>query len=167
METDYWKQDIINFANEYKYFTKTLKHICPITIDDIANKNSYLNDHTVSSPAYNQTALNVITESSITRLFFTEKTWKPIYAKQLFLSINAPGSIKKLEHFGFDVFRDFIDHSYDEEQDLVKRITMCVKEIERLKDNIMDIFQCTAQRRADNLLHLQSDEFRNLVEISI
>ena len=61
-------------------------------------------------------------------------------------------SIKKLEHFGFDVFRDFIDHSYDEEQDLVKRITMCVKEIERLKDNIMDIYQCTAQRRAPIIL---------------
>ena len=58
--------------------------------------------------------------------------------------------IKKLEHFGFDVFRDFIDRPYDEEQDLVKRITMCVKEIERLKDNIMEIYQCTAQRRAHN-----------------
>jgi len=167
LESDYWKQDIKNYADEYNYFSNTLKHICPITIDDNADRNPYLNDHTVSSPAYNQTALHVITESSFTRLFFTEKTWKPIYAKQLFLSINAPGSIKKLEHFGFDVFRDFIDHSYDEEQGLVKRITMCVKEIERLKDNIMDIYQCTAQRRAANLLHLQSDEFRNLVEISI
>lgn len=167
LKTDYWKQDIINYADEYNYFSNTLKHICPITIDDNADRNPYLNDHTVSSPAYNQTALHVITESSFTRLFFTEKTWKPIYAKQLFLSINAPGSIKKLEHFGFDVFRDFIDHSYDEEQDLVKRITMCVQEIERLNDNIMDIYHNTAQRRAANFLHLQSDEFRNQVEISI
>lgn len=167
LETDYWKQDIINYADEYNYFSNTLKHICPIIIDNNADKNPYLNDHTVSSPAYNQTALHVITESSCVRLFFSEKTWKPIYSGQLFLSINAPGSIKKLEQFGFDVFRDFIDHSYDDQPDMVKRVTMCIQEMERLKDDIMDIYHKTAQRRSANLLHLQSDEFRNRVEISV
>ena len=167
LETDYWKQDIADYADEYEYFSNTLKQICPITIDNIADVDTYLNDHSVSSPAYNQTALHVITESSCNRLFFTEKTWKPIYAGQLFLSINAPGSIKKLEHFGFDVFRDLIDHSYDDQQNLVERVTMCVQEIDRLKDDIKDIYHYTAQRRAANFLHLQSDEFKNQVEISV
>lgn len=167
LEADYWKQDVINYADEYEYFSNTLKDKCPITIDNISDTDTYLNDHTVSSPAYNQTALHVITESSSTRLFFTEKTWKAIYSEQLFLSVNAPGSINKLEQFGFDVFRDLIDHSYDDQQDLVKRVTMCVQELDRLKDNIMDIYHYTAQRRAANFLHLQSSEFRDRVEISI
>ena len=167
LQTDYWQQDIKDYSAEYEHFSHTLKHKCPITIDDISESDAYLNDHTVSSPAYNQSALNVITESSCTRMFFTEKTWKPLYAEQLFLSINAPGSIKKLEQFGFDVFRDLIDHSYDEEIDLVKRIELCVKEMTRLNDDIVDIYHYTVKRRKDNSLHLQSSKFKQLVEISI
>tara|TARA_B110000914_G_C15473192_1_gene451715 strand:+ start:385 stop:1377 length:993 start_codon:yes stop_codon:yes gene_type:complete len=165
LQTDYWKQDIINYSDEYEYFMQTIQHKCPIIIDDI--KVPYLNDHTVSSPAYNETALNLITESSCERLFFSEKTWKPIYSGQLFLSINAPGSIKKLEQFGFDVFRDLIDHSYDEETDLVKRVNSCVNEMGRLNDDIVDIYHRTALRRKNNFLHLQSNEFKQLVEISV
>lgn len=167
LQTDYWQQDIIDYSAEYEYFSTMLKHNCPITIDDISDTDTYLNDHTVSSPAYDQTALNVITESSCKRMFFTEKTWKPIYSQQLFLSINAPGSIKKLEQFGFDVFKDLIDHSYDEETDLVKRVDSCVKEMARLNEDILDIYHYTAQRRAANFLHLQSDKFKNQVEISV
>lgn len=167
LQTDYWQQDVSEYKNEYQYFLDNIKSMCPITIDTISETDSYLNDHTVSSPAYNQTALNIITESSHKRLFFTEKTWKAIYSKQLFMSINAPRSIEKLEQFGFDVFRDLIDHSYDKEPNLVKRVEMCVSEINRLKDDIVDIFHYTEQRRANNFLHLQSRDFRQLVEISV
>lgn len=168
LQTEYWKQDLINYTDEYEYFMQKIQHKCPITIDDIGRQSSsYVNDHSVSSPAYNETALHVITESSCVRLFFSEKTWKPIYSGQLFLSINAPGSIKKLEQFGFDVFRDLIDHSYDEEIDLVKRVNSCVSEIGRLNDNIIDIYHHTALRRKNNFLHLQSNEFKQLVEISV
>ena len=167
LQQDYWQQDILDYSDEYEYFLSMLKHICPITIDDLSDTDPYVNDHTVSSPAYNQTALNIITESSCKRMFFTEKTWKPIYAGQLFLSINAPGSIKKLEQFGFDTFKDLIDHSYDEETNLVKRVDSCAKEIDRLNNDILDIYHYTANRRQKNSLHLQSNEFKQLVEIRV
>ena len=164
LQTEYWKQDLINYTDEYDVLL-LMKHT---KLNDIGRQSSlYVNDHSVSSPAYNETALHVITESSCVRLFFSEKTWKPIYSGQLFLSINAPGSIKKLEQFGFDVFRDLIDHSYDEETDLVKRVNSCVSEIGRLNDNIIDIYHHTALRRKNNFLHLQSNEFKQLVEISV
>ena len=165
LNTDYWKTDIAQYDTEYNYFVENLMHMCPILVDDISDKDTYLNDHSVSSPAYSQSALNIITESSHSRLFFSEKTWKPIFAKQLFMSINAPGSIAKLEEFGFDVFRDLIDHTYDQHTDLVQRVDACVAEVRRLSDDIIDIYHHTEKRRQNNFRHLQSHNFRQLVEI--
>jgi hypothetical protein len=65
-------------------------------------------------------------------VFLSEKTWKPIRAGQLFLILGQPGTIESLRKLGFNVFDDYIDHSYDNNVDITKRIELLSVELNRL-----------------------------------
>lgn len=166
LESDTFKHEVNKWRQEYNYFFNNVRHHCPIYADD-RYLDVYTNDHSIDSPAYNQTALNIVTESDYNINFFSEKTWKPIYAQQLFIHIGAQNNIKYLRKFGFDVFDDLIDHSYDTEPDLSRRVALAMAEVSRLLPDIIDIHQATAARRRANLAHLTSEKFKKMVEICV
>jgi len=62
----------------------------------------------------------------------TEKVFKPIVAKRPFILVAAPGNLAYLKSYGFQTFDRWIDESYDQESDPVKRMAMIVAEIEKL-----------------------------------
>lgn len=66
------------------------------------------------------------------RIFFTEKTAKAFLMNQIPLMIAAPGMVQVLRDMGFDMFDDIVDHSYDKEDNIVKRCDMVYDELERL-----------------------------------
>lgn len=63
---------------------------------------------------------------------YTEKAWKPFKTHQLPLYIGLPKYVDGIRNLGFDVFDDFIDHSYDLELDHKKRIEKVVLELKRI-----------------------------------
>lgn len=71
------------------------------------------------------TGINIITETTLTescRVFFTEKTFRPIAAKMPFIMCGQYGSLKKLKSLGYQTFNKFWDESYDDEKCPEKRI---------------------------------------------
>jgi hypothetical protein len=64
--------------------------------------------------------------------FFTEKVFKPIANFQPFVFLSFPGALKELKRLGFKTFHPYIDESYDDEQDEVKRFNLIYDEIKRL-----------------------------------
>jgi hypothetical protein len=103
-------------------------------------------------PELTDTHIHLVTESTVLpRVFITEKTWKPIAAKQLFLVFGNPGIVSTLRQLGIDVFDDIIDHRYDLELNWGKRIDMIHNVIETLlSKNLELIYQRTAARRKHN-----------------
>lgn len=65
-------------------------------------------------------------------IFFTEKTYKPIWFKQAFIVVAVPGFLKYLKSIGWQTFAPYIDESYDNETDDDKRMQLIVKEVKRL-----------------------------------
>lgn len=63
---------------------------------------------------YNRSFYSLVAETTHDRLFFTEKTAKPLLAGRLFLLFAAPGSLKALKKLGFQTFSELIDESYDD-----------------------------------------------------
>lgn len=61
-----------------------------------------------------------------------EKTVKMFLSFQLPIFLAAPGYVQDLRLLGFDVFDDFINHSYDKIDDLDIRIEMVYSELARL-----------------------------------
>jgi hypothetical protein len=66
------------------------------------------------------------------KLHLTEKVFKPIVTQRPFILVAAPGNLAYLKSYGFKTFDQWIDESYDEEQDHYIRIEKITNEIERL-----------------------------------
>ena len=66
------------------------------------------------------------------RIFFTEKTAKAFLMNQIPLLIAAPGMVQTLRDLEFDMFDDIVDHSYDREDNILKRCDMVYNELNRL-----------------------------------
>lgn len=65
-------------------------------------------------------------------LFVTEKTYKPILFKQLFLVVANPGTLRHLHRMGIQTFPELFDESYDDEYDPIKRMRKIEKNIDRV-----------------------------------
>jgi hypothetical protein len=130
-------------------------------------KRGHYQDHTIMHPAYTDSYINYVTETSIrtTEIFCSEKTFKPFMSGQFGVWLSNPGHVEFLRAIGFDVFDDvFGGHAYDREPDLNRRID----QIHDLFDNIMSmdltsIYQSTLARRQANIDWFYSNDLETLV----
>ena len=65
-------------------------------------------------------------------VFYTEKTYKPLWFYQPFIVCAVPGFLKSMRELGWCTFAPHIDESYDSETDDDKRMEMIVAELDRL-----------------------------------
>ena len=90
--------------------------------------------------AYKNSYLYICTETFVhgEHKSLTEKAFKPIVNLQPFVIIAYPGALTLLRKLGFKTFSGFIDESYDDEPDEVKRIHMVYTEIQRIANMSID-----------------------------
>ena len=58
--------------------------------------------------------LHIVVETTMSNIFYSEKTFKPIKYFQPFILIGAKGSLLQLRNLGYKTFENYIDESYDE-----------------------------------------------------
>ena len=124
----------IKTADSSKYpNVHNLKEIVPIEIDRTLYYN-LAND--ISHDDFHQTFVSVVTESLSDKdiLFLSEKIWKPIYMGHPFIVLGNPGTLKYLKKLGFQTFDRWWDESYDDEEDLERRIDKIVLILKRLAE---------------------------------
>jgi hypothetical protein len=94
---------------------------------------------------------HVVTETVyfLPKLHLTEKVFKPIIAKRPFFLVSTPGSLAYLKSYGFKTFDQWIDESYDSEEDHYMRIEKITAELARL---------CALDRGALEKIHLEMQE---------
>lgn len=83
---------------------------------------------------YNRARYSLVAETSADRLFFTEKTAKPILAGRLFLLMAAPGSLAALRSLGFETFGDIVDETYDDIESPTERFSAVLEQARYLCD---------------------------------
>lgn len=105
-------------------------------------------------PQYHECFLNVVAESSPTHLFVTEKTIKPMVWMKPFIILGCQGYNKFLKRkLGFELFEEFIDYSFDDEEDLETRVEMFVKEVDRLSFMSISAMQTMYKKILPKLQH--------------
>jgi hypothetical protein len=141
-EPDVWNSEI--------YIDSNLKHKFPVLLDQgkLSREGSWRQS---TDSQFMTPLINVVIESSYDampfvedkcrliktrqfwdKLFFTEKTNKAFAFHQIPVFLTVPGYVKMLKSWGFDVFDDVVDHSYDTEPDPWLRIYKVASEVERL-----------------------------------
>lgn len=100
-------------------------------IFNVVQESSIGADFRSHSSVYNIIPVNwqIVTSD---RIFFTEKTAKAFLMNQIPLLIAAPGMVQVLRELEFDMFDDIVDHSYDKEDNIIKRCDMVYDELNRL-----------------------------------
>jgi hypothetical protein len=110
----------------------------PITIDR-ENESDSITRH-ISMSDYKRTFITVAGETLFDEgvLFVTEKTFKPIMAGVPFIVNGNRGTLSYLKGLGYMTFDRWIDESYDKEPDLLKRINIIMRELNRFSSMTRD-----------------------------
>lgn len=112
------------------------------------------------SNKYFESFLDVVLESTIDCKFYTEKTSRPIYYQKLFIIFGSKGINHGLLDFGFELYDEIIDYSFDYEDNIEKRIELLTNQLEKIiKTNFeqtLIMLRPKIQHNYENLLKIQS-----------
>jgi hypothetical protein len=119
-----------DFSNYQGY---TFKYWDPtkLTLDTFGNPGNLFK----VPPEFGRAFVNIVSESNLTPYFLTEKTTKPLYYKKPFLVISKEGfHTKFLTEFGFKLYDEIFDYSFDLIVDQDDRMEAIVREIKRFEN---------------------------------
>ena len=95
---------------------------------------------------HNEHFLSIISETwpdDNRTIFFSEKTFKPIYMCQPFIMIAGRGTLAKLRELGYRTFGEYWDEGYDDIEDYFQRTLAIEKVLEDIAswsvDKLTDI----------------------------
>jgi hypothetical protein len=150
--------------DDIKAYLKELPHV--IDIDAGQEKQQGGNFH---ASIYTKGAIHIVLETDYraTRLRYTEKTIKAIYAGKPFVILASPGVLELLKSHGFRTFHPHINETYDAIESFSARIEAIADEVDRLTAVSDDEFS-TTMSAVTRVAHynrnwLASDEFRGRV----
>lgn len=121
---------------------------------------------------YARIALDIVTETvyNYRYPYISEKTFRPIACKRLFVIVGAPGTLSLLRSRGFETFSDVIDEGYDSVQDPKQRwfyLERVIKDfVSKPLSEIKNIVQSQTpilEHNFQTLVTLQSKEIEKLM----
>jgi hypothetical protein len=78
--------------------------------------------------------LHVVSECSINRVYYSEKTWMPILNCKPFISQSHRGFYKIFKSLGFELYDEIFDYSFDDEVDDLKRTDAIMENVKKIID---------------------------------
>ena len=144
---DWFFGDVFNeetnesLKNEVDYFSnfeiKKSKYENDYNFDEGGHRYDHNDSYKVKT--YSNSYINITTETNFLSPYIvhiTEKTFTPFNFYQIPIFVATYQHVKYLrDMYGFDMFDDLVNHSYDNEIDNGKRLFMIADEIRRLNEN--------------------------------
>ena len=136
--TDYglfsWNELLNEWSNNYKfvYWNEEIVRL------DIHQDREFLDvrkDYFTDDIFKFRCLFNIVGESvdNNDMLFITEKTFKNLLIGQPFICIGSPYQNKILKNFGFELYDEIVDYSFDDMELLSERVLGVINNLERLK----------------------------------
>lgn len=145
----------ISLKNEIKYFADlgNRKSKYEHDYDFDGGGHRYDHDNSYKVKTYSNSYINITTETNFVSPYIvhiTEKTFTPFNFYQIPIFVATYQHVKYLrDMYGFDMFDDLVNHSYDDEIDNGKRLFMIADEIRRLNENpqvVKDFYKNNEER---------------------
>ena len=133
-------EQIIELLEEIRFFSQidVKKSEYEQDYDVDINQTAFDWDKSFYMNTYSNSFINIVTESKFEHkdiVHITEKSLIPFYYSQFPIIVATQNHVKSMkEKYGLDFFDDFIDHSYDFEEDSKKRLLLILKELKRLSE---------------------------------
>ena len=183
LDPDYWSKD----KPLWDLIPNHLQNYFPITLGDTPEQQHDLLPHIADNVfnvvlegqiGHNPATHTVNSDTSRTggryltvnsdRMMATEKITKVFAMNQIPLILATPGMLDKLRKMNFDLFDDIVDHSYDKEDNIVKRMDLIIEQLIKLCEKDLDYWieflESNKSRFHHNQHHLTriSDELHNI-----
>lgn len=135
------KSTDLPYIHEIQTVNNLKDNSCPkSTSTDEYSRNSYI---------------HIVSESSMdtyhNTFFITEKSIKPFVLQQIPIFLGPTGIVNHFKEYNFDLFDDYIDHSYDNVTDIDLKIDLIYNEIIKLSNlNLPMIFKNEEHRFLHN-----------------
>lgn len=142
------------FACHFDNKTLPEKYELPFLVDK-KKYPQYGMDQELYELPYNESGISLVLETQVEQdMFITEKTWKPIITEQIFIIFGPHGILGKLKKLGFQTFSKYFDESYDDVQDVGKKMKMIIDLCRSLKNtNWKALYDSTKEIREHNAKH--------------
>ena len=104
-------------------------------------------------PHYENSKLSVVMETNMVDESYqlSEKIYKPIMTEHPFVVLGPVGYLDFLRSYGYETFGEWIDESYDKEQDVARRISMIANACDKfLKSDVNKFYIESAPVRSRN-----------------
>jgi len=115
-------------------------------------------------PAFLESFMSLVSESTMDTIFPTEKTYTPIYFKKPFIVWSVPNFHKALQELGFELYDELFDYSFDSIQDSKKRLNAILDQVESVVDkdyqNLYNLVAEKAERNYNILKNIRFDKSR-------
>jgi nucleoside-diphosphate-sugar epimerase len=114
---------------EFKYWEE--KHL---DLDSYSNQEKIHTDE--FSPLLTQpnALIELVSETSREVTFITEKTFRPILLEQPFICLGAVNQNLDLIKYGFELYDEIFDYSFDSKPNLEDRIKGIIENLDKIKD---------------------------------
>ena len=162
---DWFFKDVFNeevqesLKNEVDYFSnfeiKKSKYEYEYNFDEGGHRYDHNDSYKVKT--YSNSYINITTETNYVSpyiIHITEKTFTPFNFYQIPIFVATYQHVKYLrDMYGFDMFDDLVNHSYDNEIDNGKRLFMIADEVRRLNENpqvVKDFYKNNEERFIKN-----------------
>lgn len=129
-------------ANQFRILYPKANSRFPMYIDSVVSfEQGYNTDNTnisnamfniVTESAYEQPANRPNYANTHVTATISEKTYKTFLTGQLPIFVAPYHTVTSAREFGFDMFDDIVDHSYDLETDPIKRIQLVADQVEKV-----------------------------------
>ena len=121
------------------YSVEKIQQNLPMVLDvsDFQNNGCFRSDSFWSSlPFYQNSFMSIITESNAIGpgCYISEAILRPFVFMHPFMTIAQPRTLETLRLWGFDVFDDVFDNSYDIEPDMFTRTEMVISQAKKFQE---------------------------------
>ena len=120
------------------------------------------NDTRFSADFYKNFGLDIVTESVLNYPYpyTTEKTYRPIIEKRMFVMLNSAGTLRVLHQQGFETFGDIIAETYDDIHDPELRLLAVADSVKQFCKLDLEQIRDYYRNNADKFEH----NYQNLIE---
>jgi hypothetical protein len=153
----------VDRARRINEFFQTMEF--EISVDEKKLENNQADDFDYHM--HHKTFISLVSETNVNsdNLFFSEKTYKPIIAKQPFIIYGNPNSLKYLKSVGFKTFDKWIDESYDGEIIFENRLDKILKLCEEISNmSVSDSYRI--RNEMESILEHNYNKFFELTDLN-
>tara|TARA_B110000858_G_scaffold190067_1_gene237545 strand:+ start:7121 stop:8632 length:1512 start_codon:yes stop_codon:yes gene_type:complete len=155
-EIQYWIKNVFDTTHNYED-RKVFFEQYDFSKNYVLDKEDFYENFATSLPTdlHKRTFAPVVTETlkGNNEIFFSEKTYRPIYCAQPFFILGNRGQIGRLRELGYKTFGKWWDESYDEQPTWQTRFTALSKTLEEVAHLTPSDLHTIQKEMEETLIH--------------